>query len=634
MLNSFEASMLPIALRPDGRRAVIAGGGSVASRKAELLAAAGFPLFVVAPRIDSRVREIVDRAGGDAAERAYDSSDVAGAALIVAATNDDAVNARIVADARAAGILVCDASDGERGDFTMPAVLRAGSLTIAVDSGGSAPAFSKRITAELAQRFGPEYGRAAETLARMRVYAKTVLGADERRTVLQALAELPVAELASMNPVQAEHEVEAAVERLRAAPASVPATVTCATRGSALAMTQTRMVAARLAERGTATTILTVTTAGDRDRSRPIERLGVNVFVKELEVALRERRADYAVHSCKDLPSELPPDMRIAAVSAREDARDAFCSERFESFAALPAGAIVGTSSPRRRRALAALRPDLEYREMRGNVDTRLRKLRDGEYDAIVLAMAGLRRLGARARHTVAFSIDEIVPAVAQGALAIETRADDEELAAELRAAVNDAIAELCVACERAALRALRAGCTAPVGVHGTFADGVMTVCGFYASGDGDVRRTRMQEPVESLDQAEALGAAIAGRLAQPLAGRMIVLARTRERPSRIAEALRAMGAEVVELREGDAGPDPAERIPDMLLFPSSGSVAAAMPYLERLRSTAGRPLVAAMGPASGAAARAAGFEPDAVAGEASVDAVIALAHARLETAP
>src|SRR6185312_8622897 len=129
-LNSFEVSMLPIALRPDGRRAVIVGGGSVASRKAEVLAEAGFPLFVVAPRIDARTRELVDRIGGDAAERAYDSSDVAGAALVVAATSDEEVNARIVADARAAGILVCDASDGERGDFTMPAVVRAGILTI------------------------------------------------------------------------------------------------------------------------------------------------------------------------------------------------------------------------------------------------------------------------------------------------------------------------------------------------------------------------------------------------------------------------------------------------------------------------------------------------------------------------
>jgi len=267
---------------------------------------------------------------------------------------------------------------------------------------------------------------------------------------------------------------------------------------------------------------------------------------------------------------------------------------------------------------------------MRGNVDTRLRKLRDGEYDAIVLAMAGLRRLGARATHTVPFSIEELVPAVAQGALAIETRAGDEHLAAQLRAAVNDATAELCVACERAALRALRAGCTAPVGIHATVNDGIMTVDGFYSSGDGAVRRERLEEPVGSLDRAEALGIAIAGRLAPPLAGRLIVLPRTQDRPSRIAQALRELGAEVVELREGDAGPDPAERSVDMVLFPSSGAVAAALPFLKRLTSGDGRPLVAAMGPSSSEAARAAGFEPDAIAADASVGALVALAHAHL----
>jgi hydroxymethylbilane synthase len=625
--------MLPIALRPDGRRAVIVGGGSVASRKAELLAAAGFPIFVVASRIDARVRELIDRVGGDAAERAYDSSDVANAALVVAATDDDTVNARVVADARGAGVLACDASDGERGDFTMPAVTRAGSVTIAVDTGGSAPAFAKRIAGEIARRFGPKYGRAAETLAHMRVYVKTVLAADERRAVLQSLAELPLAELASMNPVEAEHEVEAAIERLRATPASVPATVTCATRASALAMTQTRTVAARLAERGTATTILTVTTTGDRDRSQPIERLGVNVFVKELEIALRERRADYAVHSCKDLPSELPADMRIAAVSAREDARDAFCSERFVSFAALPPGAIVGTSSPRRRRALAALRPDLEYREMRGNVDTRLRKLRDGEYDAIVLAMAGLRRLNARARHTVPFSIDELVPAVAQGALAVETRANDERLAAELRAAVNDAAAELCVGCERAALRAMRAGCSAPIGIHATLAGDTMTATGFFALSDRRITRARLEAPVRTVDEAERLGEAVAARLARPLAGRLIVLPRTQDRRSRIAAALRKLGAEVAELKAGDAWPDPAERTPDMVVFPSSASVAAAEPYLARLRGLDPKPLVTAIGPRTHEAACAAGFTPDATSDEASIDAMVDLAVDSLERA-
>jgi len=276
-------------------------------------------------------------------------------------------------------------------------------------------------------------------------------------------------------------------------------------------MVQTRTVAALLAQRGVATTLLGLTTAGDRDTQTPIEQLGeVNVFVKELENALRDRRADYAVHSCKDLAGSLPDDMRIAAISRREDPRDAFCSERYQNFEALPPGAIVGTSSNRRRAALSALRSDLRYVAVRGNIDTRLRKL-GGEYDAIVLAMAGLLRLKVSARYVVPFSIDQIVPAVGQGALAVETRADDEWLLDLLHEAVNDPESELCVACERAALRAMRAGCSAPLGVHAHFAaGGTLVVEGTYSQAPGVTRRARIDRYCPTLQEAEALGAEVA----------------------------------------------------------------------------------------------------------------------------
>lgn len=354
--------------------------------------------------------------------------------------------------------------------------------------------------------------QAARTLARMRTYAKTIAGGAERAELLRALVRLPVARLASMNPIHAEHEVEEAILRMRGGSNDRPTTgVVCASRASALAMTQTRTVAARLAQRGIATTILTVTTAGDRAQDRALDQLGSsNVFVTELEVALREGRADYAVHSCKDLPSDLPADMVLVATSARVDPRDAFCSERYASFDALPAGAVVGTSSPRRRMQLAALRPDLVYRDVRGNVDTRLRKIRDGEYDAIVLAMAGLQRLHASATHTVAFDVDTVVPAVAQGALAIEMHAGARKhLAQELRAAVNDDYAERCVACERAALSALRAGCSAPIGIYARYAgDGVTMVVRAVAC----EWRARVVEEraVENLDEARAFGRDVA----------------------------------------------------------------------------------------------------------------------------
>jgi hydroxymethylbilane synthase len=627
--------MLPILLRPGGRRAVIVGGGIVATRKAESLRAAGFPIFVVAPAISPRLHEILERTGGAFAERPYEAGDLAGAALAVAATGDDEVDARVVADAIEAGTLVCDATQPKRGTFTMSATLRRGNLTITVDSGGSSPAFSKRVLEELDATLDSDYERAAATLARMRAYLKVVVEERDRRSaVMRTLVQLPIAQLASMNPSQAEHEAEDAIARHASAHATSPTTtVVCASRASALAVLQARGVAARLAQRGIATTISTVTTAGDRDRERAIDEVGsINVFVTELENALREGRADYAVHSCKDLPSALAPDLALAAISAREDPRDAFCSERYESFETLPAGAIVGTSSPRRHLLLAALRPDLEYRVIRGNVDTRLRKLQDGEYDAIVLAMAGLNRLRVRATHTVPFDPRVIVPAVAQGALAIETRAGDARLAAELRAAVNDPQTELCVTCERAALRALRAGCSAPIGIYAHVAGETLHVAAAHAGDDGVLRRHALQEAAGDLAAAEALGERLAAELRPQLAGRTIVLARTQDRPSRIAEALRLLGAAVIELRAGDAGPDPAEGTPDMLLFPSSGSVAAARTYLDRLDASARRPLVAAMGPNSAQAASEAGFQPDAVAPEASFGAFVALVVDALAT--
>jgi hydroxymethylbilane synthase len=480
--------MLPIALRPDGRRAVIVGGGSVAARKAESLLDAGFPIFVVAVQMSDAVRALVARRGGGCAERAYVSDDLDDAALVVAATDDDATNARVVADARAARILACDAIDAERGDFSMLATQRVGRLTVSVHSGS--PAFSKRIAGELAQQLSVRHAAAAQALNRMRDYVKESFPPSERAAILRDLAQKPVDELASMTA----------------------GTVVCATRGSRLATIQTRRVAAALAQRGIASTMLVVTTAGDRVQDAPIAQLGVNVFVKELEQALRDRRADYAVHSCKDLPSELAADLRIAAISKREDPRDAFCSERFERFEALPPGSVVGTSSPRRRAQLVALRPDLVYVELRGNVDTRLRKLADGRYDAIVLAMAGLDRLGMRARFTEAFSPEAIVPAVGQGALAVETRAGDNTVARELFAAVNDAESELCVRCERAALRELRAGCSAPIGIYARVENDTLVVHAAYADGTS-LRRERASAPASDAAGAERLGRQLAERL-------------------------------------------------------------------------------------------------------------------------
>jgi hydroxymethylbilane synthase len=495
---------------------------------------------------------------------------------------------------------------------------------------------------------------AARTLARMRTYIKTALPPADRGKVFHALAQLPIERLATMNPVEAEHEVEHTIDALAREdrhdePRDGPTSLLCASRASALAMTQTRAIAAKLAQYGIATEIVTIATTGDRVQDRALVAIGAeSLFVKELELALRDGRAQYAVHSCKDLPSTLPADMRIAAISAREDPRDAFCSERYVSFDELPAGARVGTSSLRRRAQLAARRNDLEYVNIRGNVDTRLRKLREGQYDAIVLASAGLRRLGVAARYTVPFDVTDIVPAVAQGALAVETLADAEEIANRIRDAVNDERAELAVLCERAALRTLQGGCQAPIGIHARAQGTEMVVDGVIASLDGrSVVRDRRSAAVCDTASAEALGIDLAKALiaagaenilavsprpqALPLAGKLIVLPRTHERQSRIAAALRADGAEVVEVRSGEApAGDLRQRVPDVIVFPTSAAVNVAGAYLQQVHRYRQRPAVAAMGPASSAAAHAAGFTPDVVAPEAEIDALVGALRAHL----
>lgn len=516
---------LPINLHFGGRLALIVGGGSVAYRKAAALAQAGACLRVVSPTFVPELRELLRLRADETQQRNYESADLDQVALAIAATDDDAINRQVVEDARARSVLCCDATDSERGDFSMPAVVRFDALTFGIDTGHSAPAFSKRIAQELREHFGDGYGAAARTLGRMRDYVKTVLPQTQRSAVLRVLAAMPVQMLAKLNPGDAEHEVDTTIERLRGTE-SVPSTTAaiCASRASSLAMIQSRMIAAKLARSGIASTILNITTTGDRIADRPLAEIGAeSLFVKELELALREGRADYAVHSCKDLPSELPDDMQLVAISTREDPRDAFCSERYGDFWALPAGARVGTSSLRRRAQLSVLRNDLTYDDIRGNVDTRLHKLGDGDYDAIILAMAGLLRLGVRATNTVPFSTDQLIPAVAQGALAVEMRAEQAPLAQTLRNAINDPASELAVICERAALRGLQGGCQAPIGIYAEFEEHQLRVRAIVCSLDGSSAVSETQRAqVATIETAQKLGTQIARALLASGAGAIL----------------------------------------------------------------------------------------------------------------
>jgi siroheme synthase-like protein len=307
----------PVALSVRGRRVVVVGGGAVAERKVRGLLGAEPVVVVVSPTLTPPLAALAEVGAIVWEPRRYTAGDLAGAFIAFAATDDDAANATVAADARAAGILVNDASDAERGDFATPAVHRSGPLTVSVDSGGLSPSFTKRIRDELALQFDARYARAAATLGLLRERVQTVVPPDQRAAVMKHFAERDVDELATMKAGAVEHEVERTADTLAGVVPAQNKPLVCATRASLLAMTQARIVMSSLAKAGMPSTVLEVTTRGDAVQDRSIAAIGTdNVFVKELELALREGRADYAVHSCKDLPSTLTEDMTLAAVTA------------------------------------------------------------------------------------------------------------------------------------------------------------------------------------------------------------------------------------------------------------------------------------------------------------------------------
>lgn len=260
-------------------------------------------------------------------------------------------------------------------------------------------------------------------------------------------------------------------------------TLVIGSRGSQLALWQARHVAGELARAGVDSRIEIIKTTGDQLQTASLMQAGgKGLFTKEIEEALLAGTIDLAVHSLKDLPTETPHGLTIAAIPKREDPRDAIAGRKLGE---LQAGARVGTSSGRRVAQIRILRPDLDIQPIRGNVDTRLRKLHTGEYDAIVLAAAGLRRLGLDRDIAEIFSPEQICPAAGQGALAIETRIDDRAATICRQAGLDDAATRAAVECERSALAALGGGCQLPVGVYAECAGNKLTVTAVVASVDG-----------------------------------------------------------------------------------------------------------------------------------------------------
>ncbi|MGH9578639.1 MAG: hydroxymethylbilane synthase, partial [Terriglobales bacterium] len=264
--------------------------------------------------------------------------------------------------------------------------------------------------------------------------------------------------------------------------------------------------------------IETIKTTGDRLTEITLAKAGTKgMFIKEIEEALAANRVDLAVHSLKDLPTDLLPEFELAAVLKREDARDAFLSQRFSALAELPDGARVGTSSLRREAQLKALRPDLQVHPLRGNVDTRLRKLEGSEFDAIILAAAGVRRLGRTELLREVLPVETMCPAAGQGALAVEIRAGDSATRKHV-SFMNDAASRRAVLCERELLRGLGGGCQVPIGAYAEAVAEGLRLTAVVARPDG----SELIRESQSGDNAEALGRSVAEALLSRGADRIL----------------------------------------------------------------------------------------------------------------
>ncbi len=411
------------------------------------------------------------------------------------------------------------------------------------------------------------------------------------------------------------------------------------TRGSALAQWQTNFVVAALKRLAPDLEIETriIKTAGDKDPTRSLAELGgLGVFTKEIENALLAREIDLAVHSLKDLPIELGDGLIIAAITEREDARDCVVSRHGVGLMQLPRGARVGTSSARRSAQVLARRPDVQIVPLRGNVDTRLRKAQTSsgecaeEYDAIVIAAAGVIRLGRTNEITEYLPLDSFLPDPGQGALAVEIRADDMELAAFV-SPLDHAPTRAAVRAERAFLRALGGGCRMPIGTYAELRGDQLHLRALIASDDGSciTRGEIAGDPARAEELGEQLaqklhGVGASGR--SPLLGRKILITRAREQASALAQKIRALGGEPIEFPTIDFAPlQDFQRLDgalarvgefDWVVFTSANGVRA---VAERLQTPGAEPRtfestkIAAIGPATARALAEIGLRVDFV---------------------
>ncbi len=431
-------------------------------------------------------------------------------------------------------------------------------------------------------------------------------------------------------------------------------------RGSQLALWQAHHIRALLQERGHEVELEIIKTTGDKITDVALAKVGTKgMFTKEIEEALSEGRVDLAVHSLKDLPTELSREFEIAAITTRENPNDVFCSVKYNSIEELPQRARVGTSSLRRQAQLKAVRPDLEIFPLRGNVDTRLRKLEGGEYDAIILAAAGLNRLGKTELVKQIIPAEIMCPAAGQGALGIEIRAGDSETREHL-AFLDDAAARATTTCERALLNKLGGGCQVPIGASAQAQNGRIHLEAIVAHPDGSVvlargarrkrsgkagRRSwryatsarRRRHSRRSLRRGIRCAATtVRGRAKRPLSGVRVLVGRARHQAGALSSGLRKLGAEVVEIpfieirrprsyKPLDTTLKNLETY-DWLILTSVNGVDALWERLAKLRigkKLLGHLKVAAIGPATRKAIEKRGLRVDVVPEEYVAESVV-----------
>lgn len=297
-------------------------------------------------------------------------------------------------------------------------------------------------------------------------------------------------------------------------------------RGSKLALIQTEMIIARIKEVNPRldVTALKIKTSGDRAQSKPFDEMeGSGVFVKEIETALLDKRIDIAVHSLKDMLTDIPPGLRLAAVTEREDPRDVLVSAVNKKLAELPRGAKIGTGSPRRAAQLAALRPDIQICSIRGNVDSRVRRVSSGELDGVIVAAAGLNRLGLTDKIAEYLPLEHFLPAVGQGALAVEARTEDQETL-DILAPLNHTPTCQSVTAERAFLKMMGGGCSAPIAALGTVIGDGLRLMGMVSDVDG--RRITKDTEEGKATEPERTGIRLARKFLDTVAAEFIAEAR------------------------------------------------------------------------------------------------------------